>query len=154
MNRITFILASFFILLFVSCDKGDIEIRKLNRGEGIWAIESLRYEQFDSTGVSVVSTANYSDVGEFVFFQNTTLSGLYDEHLVVVNINDTSGVIMAYPGGVYYDDNRVKIDAGGSGLNGVWTVIENGRRKQEWALYTTNADGGLATKSTMHIKKK
>lgn len=154
MKRITFILASFCVFLLVSCDKGDIEIRKLNRGEGIWAIESIRYEQYDSVGVNVVSTTNYSDVGEFVFFQNTTLNGLYDEHLVVVNINDTSGVIMGYPGGVYYDDNRVKIEADGSGLSGVWTVVENGRRKQEWALYSANMDGGLATKSTMNLKKK
>lgn len=154
MRTIVFIFAAIIASTFVACDKGDIEIKKLNRGEGIWAIETLRTDYYDAAGASVDSSTTVADIGEFVFFQNTTLNGLFDEHLVVVNINDTSGVIFAYAGGVYYDDNRVKIAETGSGLDGVWTVVDNGRNKQEWQLFATNTNGGLATKWTLNIKKK
>ncbi|HTF05338.1 MAG TPA: hypothetical protein VK826_15015 [Bacteroidia bacterium] len=154
MKKISFILVVISTFILVSCDKGDMEVKKLNRGEGIWSITSMRYETYDSLGVNVVSTTTREDIGEFVFFQNTTLSGLYDEHLVVVNINDTSGVIRAYSGGVYYDDSRVKIDADGSGVSGVWTIIDNGRRKQEWALHVTHPSGSLGSKTTLYMKKK
>lgn len=154
MRTIVFILGVVIASVFVSCDKGDMEVKKLSRGEGIWSIETLRTDYYDAAGASVDSTTTAVDLGEFVFFQNTTLNGLYDEHLVVVNIDDTSGVIYAYPGGVYYDDERVKIDAPGSGLSGVWTVADNGRNKQEWHLFSVNANGGLSTKYTLNIKKK
>ncbi len=153
MKRIIILLASISSLFMISCDKGDMEVKKLNRGEGIWVIESVQTDQYDSAGVSVISTLTVNDPGEFVFFQNTTLNGLFDEHLVVVNMNDTSGVITAFPGGVYYDDNRVKIDAG-CPYDGVWTVVDNGRRKQEWSIFSTNVNGGLQSKMTMFIKKK
>lgn len=155
MRTLAILSAAFIVTLFASCDKGDMEVKKLNRGEGIWVIESVEKSYYDSTGAHVDSTRLYQDVGEFVFFQNTTLNALFDEHFVVVNLNDTSGNILAYPGGVYYDDNRVKIATdGGIWLDGVWTVVDNGRRKQEWAIYGLQSNGNLGEKWTMKISKK
>lgn len=141
-------------LALVSCDKGDMEVRKLNRGEGVWTIESVRTDTYDSTGTNVVSTVTQTDIGEFVFFNNTTLNGLFDEHFLTLHIKDTNGIITAYPGGVYYDDNRVKISDTGTGIDGVWTVDDNGRRKQEWSIYAVRPSGTLATKSILKMKKK
>jgi hypothetical protein len=149
---ITFI--AIIAFAFASCDKGDMEIKKLNRGEGVWTIESIQTDTYDSLGVNVVSTVTQTDIGEFVFFNNTTLNGLYDEHFLTLHIKDTNGIVSAYPGGVYYDDNRVKISETGSGIDGVWTVDDNGRRKQEWSIYSVRPSGTLATKSILKMKKK
>lgn len=154
MRTIVFILTAIVTVTFAACDKGDIEIRKLNRGEGIWTIESVYYEEYDSAGANVIGSSTISNPGEFVFFRNTTLNGLFDEHFVVANMTDTSGIVTAYPGGVYYDDNRVKITCDHSLVDGVWTVEENGRRKQEWTLFSVRGDGSLETKATMNISKK
>lgn len=144
------LICAFFLM---SCDKGDMEVQKLNRGNGIWEIETVRYDYYNATGSSIDSSRTVNALGEMVFFNNTTLSGLYDEHLVVVDIFNANGTVTAFSGGVYYDDNRAKIDAG-SMFDGVWTVVDNGRRKQEWALYAVYPTGYLATKTTMFLKKK
>lgn len=149
-------------LVFVSCDKGDLEIRKLNKGEGIWAIESLTVEEYDSTGVNRINSVTGTDLGEFVFFKEGTLNALFDEHFLVLNRFDTSGVVIGHPGGAYYDDNRVKIDVdpepyvmnGQYNLNGVWTVEDNGRRKQTWTMFILDGNATLYRKYILGIKKK
>lgn len=149
-------------VVFASCDKGDLEIKKLNRGEGIWSIESLTIEHYDSTGVNRTNSVTGTDLGEFVFFQQTTLNGLFDEHFVVLDLFDTSGVVIGHPGGVYYDDNRVKIDVdpapfvmnGQASLNGVWTVEDNGRRNQTWTMFLLDGNATLEWKYILEIKKK
>lgn len=155
MRTLIILSATILVSLFASCDKGDLEVKKLNRGEGIWVIESVEKAYYDSTGINIDSTRLYENVGEFVFFQNTTLNALFDEHFVCVNLIDNLGNTQSYPGGVYYDDNRVKIatDAG-IWLDGVWTVLDNGRRRQEWAIYALQANGELWQKWTMKIRKK
>jgi len=137
---------------FVSCDKGDLEIKKMNRGDGTWTIESVRTEQYDSVGQSVINSNTVDNAGEFIFFRTGTLNALFDEHLLVVSMVDTSGTAV-YTGGAYYDDNRVKV-AATSPLDGVWTVDDNGRRKQQWSIYEVGTDGYLDRKMIMVLKKK
>lgn len=147
---------------FASCDKGDMEIKKLNKGEGIWTIESMIIEEYDSTGVNRINSVEQTGIGEFVFFKGTTLNALFDEHFVTTLIEDTSGVITGYTGGVYYDDTRVKIDCdpappvfgGAATLNGVWTVQDNGRKAQTWTMYILDNNATLATKYILEISKK
>lgn len=153
MRKAMVLFAVTLVFLVTSCDKGDMEVQKLNRGKGIWEIETVRYDYYNAAGTSVDSSRSVSSPGEFVFFNNTTLNGLFDEHLAVVNIFNANGTVTAFPGGIYYDDNRAKIDAG-SMFDGVWTVVDNGRRKQEWALYGVYPTGSLATKTTIFLKKK
>jgi hypothetical protein len=155
-------LCAIVTVAFASCDKGDMEVRKLNRGEGIWAIESLTVEEYDSTGANRINSVTGTDLGEFVFFKEGTLNALFDEHFVVVDIFDTSGVVTGHPGGVYYDDNRVKIDADSDprvmndqfSLNGVWTVEENGRKAQTWTMFLLDANATLKWKYILTIRKK
>ncbi len=161
MRKFIFIFSAIVTTAFVSCDKGDMEIKKLNRGEGTWTIESIVVEEYDSTGINRTGSTTRTDLGEFVFFKETTLSALFDEHFVTILIPDTSGVISGYTGGVYYDDSRVKIDCdpapivgGIVSLNGVWTVHDNGRRNQTWTMYILDNNATLATKYILEIKKK
>jgi hypothetical protein len=142
-------------LFFASCEKGDIEVKRLYKGEGIWKIESLERSYYNAAGTGVDSSSTLSDVGEFVFFQNTTLNGLFEEHFMCLNLIDNLGNTQSYPGGVYFDANRVKISTdAGTSLDGVWTVDDDGRRKQVWSIYGMRPDGTLSEKWTMTLKKK
>jgi hypothetical protein len=162
MRTCIFTLCAIIVVAFSSCDKGDMEIKKLNKGEGIWAIESMVIETYDSTGVNRIASMEQTNIGEFVFFQNTTLNALYDEHFVTALIEDTTGVTTGYTGGVYYDDSRVKIDCdpqppvfnGYTSLNGVWTVEDNGRKKQMWTMYILDNNATLHEKYILEISRK
>ncbi len=148
------------LLLLASCDPGDIEIKKLNRGEGIWQIAGLRYQQYDSTGANVVADSTRDNPGELVFFKTTTLNALYDYYLVVANMYQSNGDIISNPGEVFYDGNRASL-AEGTGpvydfpdeLEGVWTVEDDGRKKQVWTIYQLRGNSSLQTKITMTLEK-
>ncbi len=148
------------LLLLASCDTGDIEIKKLNRGEGIWQIASIRYQHYDSAGANVVADSTRNAPGELVFFRTTTLNALYDYYLVVANMYQPNGDIISNPGEVFYDGNRANL-AEGSGpaydfpdeLEGVWTVEDDGRKKQVWAIYQLRGNSSLQTKISMTLEK-
>lgn len=154
-----FFTAAFFAFC-ASCDVGDIEIKKLNRGKGTWQIAGLRYQHYDSTGANVVADSTRDNPGELVFFKTTTLNALYDYYLVVANMYQPSGDIISNPGEVFYDSNRASL-AEGAGpaydfpdeLEGVWTVEDDGRKKQVWTIYQLRGNSTLQTKITMTLEK-
>jgi hypothetical protein len=161
MKKLICILFVGLSVAFASCDKGDIEIKKLNRGSGTWAIESMRYETFDSAGVNVISTSTVENPGELIFFESATLNALFAHHMVVATMFDTSGAVIANPGRVFYDGDRVWFgedpDASHNfpnELEGIWTVNDDGRKSQEWNMYYVNSTTGLLeTKISMFLKK-
>jgi hypothetical protein len=143
-----------------SCDKGDIEIRKMTRGDGIWSIESIKYDTFDVSGTNVVSTYTWSNVGELTFFSSPTTNALYDHHLVVAAIFDTSGAELNNPGDVYYDGDRMHFgedpDANHNFpdfLEGTWTVLEDKRREKVLTFHEVTLAGVLSVKRTMTLKQ-
>lgn len=153
----------FFVaaMSLMSCDKGDVEIKRMTRGEGVWAIETMQYDTYDSAGVNVVSTSTLSDVGELIFFESPTLNALFDHHMVVADINDTSGTVYSSPGDVYYDGDRCYFgeDADPNHnfpdfLEGLWTIEENGRKTQVFTMFSVNTNGTLVGKCTMTLKKQ
>lgn len=155
MKKIVILTALLPLLALVSCDKGDMEIKKMNRGEGTWSIESLRYEYYNANGSDVDSTVTLDNPGELIFFREPTLNALFDEHLVVIDLFDTAGNVTAHPGGAYYDDVRCKISSdSGTPIDGVWTVVDNGRKKQQWQIVSASSNGGLVERITMNLKKK
>lgn len=162
MKKTAYLLFAALLVAFVSCDKGDMEIKKLNRGEGIWEITSMRYETYDSLGQHVVSTNTVSAPGELVFFKTASLDALFDYYLVVANMKDpATGNISAYPGQIYYDGNRVSMEEDSdpyhsfpNELEGVWTITDDGRKKQEWTSYALGTNGELTQKTTIYLKKK
>jgi hypothetical protein len=160
-NKYLHIVVAFFLLaLLTGCDNGEIKIKKLNHGDGVWAWENTTYNYYDDVGAAVDCTLTTNDPGELIFFQDNTLNGLYDYYLVVANINDTSGVIEAYTGEVYYDDDRVhfgqdaNLNAFPTELMYSWTVDKGTRHKQEWSRYELRADGSLYSKISINLKKK
>ena len=159
--KYTLLLLAAFSFALVSCDKGDMEIKKLNRGDGTWTIASIHYENYDSLGQHVVSDSTQSDIGEFVIFKTPTLDALFDYYLIVANMNHPDGSITAHPGYIYYDGNRVHMQEDGDAhhnfpdqFEGVWTITKNKRREQEWTIYSSAPNGNLAQKITLVLKKK
>lgn len=155
MKKLVILTALIPLLALVSCDKGDMEIKKMNRGDGTWTIESLRHEYYNSNGSDIDSTKTVDNPGELIFFKEGTLNELFDEHFVVIDLFDAAGNVSAYPGGAYYDDVRCKISSdAGTPIDGVWTILDNGRRKQEWQIVTPAGNGGLVERITLTLKKK
>lgn len=159
--KYTLLLLAVFTLALASCEVGDMEVKKLNRGDGTWSIESIHYENYDSLGQHVVSDSTQSNVGEFVFFKTHTLDALFNYYLVVANMNHPDGSVIAHPGYIFYDGNRVSMKEDGDvnhnfpdQFEGVWTVTENKRRHQEWTIYSTNSSGNLVQKITLVLKRK
>lgn len=145
--------ASFFV---TGCDKADMKIKKLNHGDGTWAITSIQFEYFDSVGVSVVLDSTVNEPGELVFFTTTTLNGLFDYHLCVANMNE-GGSIHTYNFEAYYDEARVSFQPTVNGdvpnvLETLWTVNDSSRKKQEWSTYALRSDGTLYCKKTIKLK--
>ena len=134
-------------------------MKKLNHGDGTWAINSIHYEYYDSLGVAVVSDSTVEDPGEIVFFTTTTLNGLFDYHFCIVNLKDASGNISVHPGSAYYDETRIHFEHNATQPNmpydfegQLWTVNESNRRKQDWSIYRFRNDGTLFSKKTMKLK--
>lgn len=159
-NGIYFICA-LFLFVFSSCEVGDMEIKKLNRGEGIWEITGMQYQNYDSLGQNVVTDSTISDIGELVFFKSQTIDALFNYYLVVANMKDANGNITGHPGYIFFDGNRVSMKEDGDpnhsfpdGLEGIWTVTDSGRKKQEWTMYLLAPNGNLAQKVTIKLKKK
>ena len=158
MRTIAAIISSIFLFALTSCEKGDVEIKRLTKGDGIWTIESISYDTFDASGSAVVGNYNWNDVGEFVFFSSATANALYAHHLVVVTINDGSGGSSSYPGDVYYDGDRMFFQEDPDPnhsfpdyLEGTWTVTDDGRNKKVLTFYEMNGNA-LFVKRTMTIK--
>ncbi len=162
MKNLLCILIGILSIVFVSCDKGDVEIKKMTRGSGVWAIESMQYDTYDAAGASVISTTTVDNPGELLFFESPTLNALFSHHMVVATMFDTSGAVIANPGRVFYDGDRVYFgedpDPGHNFpdiLEGIWTIAEDGRKEQEWTMFWMNSSTGLLeTKVTMFMKKK
>jgi hypothetical protein len=154
-----YLIAALCFVSVVSCEKADQEIKRLNRKDGKWKIESIHYEYYDSTGTNVVSDSTQNDVGEFVFFKSPTLDALWSGYLVTVMLPDGLGGTSAFVGIIYFDGDRVYIqedsDAGHSfpdQYEGLWNVTENKRNKQVWTVFGMN--NVLSSKRTMTITKE
>lgn len=161
MKKLIYLICSGLLFTIVSCDKGDMEIKTMNRGEGIWFIESIVTETYDSLGVNVIATNTDENPGDLVFFTSPTMNALFSHHMVVANMKDASGNVSSNPGDVYYDGDRVFFgedpDPGHNfpdDLEGLWTITENKRRKQVWTVFALSGTGELAVKRTMNLKKK
>lgn len=144
----------------IGCDKADMKIKKLYHGDGIWTIESVHYENYDASGAHVISDSTATNLGELVFFRNTTLNALFDYHFVVANMLDAQGVVHVYTGEAYFDETRVhfgqdsRLSPFPTLLMALWTINDSSRHKQEWSNYQLRGDGTLAVKTTISLKKK
>ncbi|HTL82798.1 MAG TPA: hypothetical protein VL651_13890 [Bacteroidia bacterium] len=148
-------------LFFISCEKADQEIKKLNRHDGKWKIESIHYENYDSLGLRVVSDSTQHDIGEFVFFKSPTIDALWSGYLVTAMLPDGQGGTNAFPGLIYFDANRVYMQEDSDSnhsfpdqFEGLWTVTVDKRNKQEWTVFKMSANNYLAQKETLTITKE
>ena len=143
---------------FIGCDKGDMKIKKLNHGSGIWTIESVHYQYYNLRGSSVISDSTISNPGELILFKNATLDALYDYYLLVANMKDINGNVSAYRGEIFFDNERAHItttvDGDAIPYQGLWTVEKSNRLKQVWSIFSVRTDGSLYSKTTLSLKKK
>ncbi|CAN5138881.1 hypothetical protein BH09BAC5_BH09BAC5_08950 [soil metagenome] len=163
MKKILLPLFSILIIavFFAGCDKADMKIKKLYRGDGTWTIESFTTEYFNAAGNSVDSTVTDESYGEIAFFKSTTLDALWDYHFAVIYQQDAEGHYHEFPCGVYFDGERAHVEDNVYPENcpykflGLWTVEVNGRRKQEWTQFSLRtSDNSLYAKTTIKMKFK
>lgn len=161
MKKLLLFAAPLFLLFSSSCEEGKSAIKRLNRNDGTWTIETLRVDHYDAAGERIVSTDVSENAGELIFFRSATLNELFAHYMVTANLVDSIGTIRVYVGDVYFDHTRVAFAEDSSPnhswpneLEGVWTVLEDKRNKQEWSLCAADLNGTLITKTTIFLKKK
>ena len=151
----------FAAMILVSCDKGDMKIKKLYHGDGTWDVKSMHYEFYDAAGHAVDSEFTTTEPVEIVFFRTQTLDGLFDYHFASINITGSSGAKTQLSCGVFFDNVRANVETNSdvgpapsafADFMGTWTVEESSRHKQTWTKYTLRADGSLFEKVTMEMK--
>ncbi len=154
MKKLLILIPIVVAMIFFSCDKEDVKIKRLNRGKGIWQIETIEYFTYDSLGAHVVKDTTIAHAGELVVFTTKTLDGLYGYRLMVADMNDASGNFTAtFPGEIYDDGTRVDIRNSSPAVSFLWTIDKNENRKQVWSTYSLKPDGSVSEKITMTLKK-
>jgi hypothetical protein len=147
-----------FVATFSSCDPGDMHIKRMYGGDGVWTIESLQWQYYDSLGENVVVDSTHDDYGEMVFYRTKGTNALFDHYCVVVQVKTTNGTFADYPGEVFFDGLRANMQEDPyhgfpDQLKGVWTVLEDHRKSQVWEQFTINSNGYMGSRKTLTLKK-
>jgi hypothetical protein len=162
MTRLNTILSAVFIITavmaFTSCERNEKMANVMSSGSGIWVIEKIHYTNYDTSGTVILDSVD-TGVGEFVFFDSSTLSELYNYNACVFCEYDSTGFpSIAYPCEYFTDKYRFDIRNAPPYIAKTYTVEDWGSQKQTW-VYTTNHPSSntvsdLATQMRVYIKRK
>jgi hypothetical protein len=155
MKYIIFIAAS-IIVLFSSCEREDAAANKMNRGNGLWKLDSYIISEYDSLGHIIKENISKAP-GEIQFYHTQTYNGLFGYHACVVILNDSNNLKTGYVGEYMTDRERINIDGTKTLLDGWWTINGWKGSEQEWIkveIYGAPANrSSLLKRYSLKIKK-
>ena len=161
MNRKNNLRTIFLLLVavaFASCNKEDHNAKKLCNHDGVWTIDKVTIQNFDSTGTKTLDSI-ITNVGEMVFMKSTSLQALYGYRQAVFLLTDTLGT-HGYFFEYVFDGNRINIQSCQApfAINGTYTSVIDKKNEQQWEIYGAGyANTGatsLSGKFILHLKRK
>lgn len=161
MRKLNTMLVAFGLLLatLTACDDEDTKVNRVHSGSGIWAVEEIRIERFDTTG-KLLETEVTENAGELVLFETGSLSLLFGfyQGVFIDHLDSVKGKV-GYTLEYRIDGTRSVIQSMSfdpHGLGGVYTIKKFGRQNQEWFNVSMHPRGEflINTKKTIVLKKK
>mgnify|MGYP003329926064 CR=1 FL=1 len=150
-----FLLLTIAVTLFTSCEKESVNANRMQHGSGRWAISSIEYTTYDSSGNADMDTI-LNDVGEFIFFQSEGTDALYGYYVGIFFLNQPDGTKLGYTMQWMNDGHRFNVLAPATtpDFNKVYTVADDKGNEIE-LTYTTSGNSSassLASKEVMKLK--
>ncbi len=143
----------FAFVLLASCDRADRKANRMQRGNGRWNMTKWEKIAYDTTG-KVLYDSIYTDIGEIIFFQRSSVNALFEYYEGVMKLSRMPVGMQVYRIEYYTDglrfqimSNNIPIEFSSYNVNKVFSVRKRGMHRQELEYVAANGNIQIGPKT-------